>query len=270
MRDVSREGRIRANEVSLVCSFAALARLTGETLDEPDLFVYITRLPSAFFNGVARTSLTADAVDARVAQVQARLRQHGVAGTWWITPATQPGDLEQRLLAHGFTGPDAMPAMSVDLDTIADDLAPPPVGVTIERVRDSAQARAFADTGTAGFGMRGAFADGMRDALLRLDSGADAPTRMYLARLDGQPVAVSLLILGGGVAGIYNVVTLEHARRRGIGAAITVAPLRDARALGYRLGVLQASPMGAPVYRRLGFQEDCALRGYEWRPEELK
>jgi hypothetical protein len=267
VRDTSRASRIRANEVSLVCSFDALARLTGETLDEPDLYLYITRLPSAYFNGVARAQLTAGAADTRIALVQARLRQYGVPGTWWILPSSQPDDLERRLLAQGFTGPAEMPGMSIDLDSIADDLAPPAAEVTIERVRDAAQLAAYAEAGTAGWDMSSAMATGMRDALLRMEVTEHSPTRMYLARLDGAPVATSLLVLGGGVAGIYNVGTVEHARHRGIGAAVTVAPLRDARALGYRVGVLQASALGAPVYRRLGFQDDFTVRGYEWRPE---
>jgi hypothetical protein len=266
VRDVSRASRIRANEMSLERSFDALARLTGEVVDEPDLHVYITRLPTAYFNGVARTHLTADAADARIAVVQARLRQCGVPGTWWITPGSQPGDLERRLLAHGFSGPHEMPGMSADLDAIGDELAPLPAGVTIERVRAAAQARAYAAVSTAGWDMASAMAKGMRDALLRLDVSEHSPTQLYLARLEGQPVATSLLILAGGVAGLYNVATVEHARQRGIGAAVTVAPLRDARALGYRVGVLQASVMGAPIYRRLGFQDDFMVRGYEWQP----
>jgi hypothetical protein len=267
VRDTSRASRIRANEVSLERSFDALARLAGETLDEPDLSVYITRLPAAYFNGVARTNLTADAADARIAMVQARLRQHGVPGTWWITPSSQPGDLEQRLLAHGFSGPNETPGMSVDLDTIADELAPAPAGVMIERVRDAIQARAYAAASAAGWDMASAMAEGIRDVVLRLDVSERSPSRLYLARLDGQPVATSLLILAGGVAGLYNVATVEHARHRGIGAAVTVAPLRDARALGYRVGVLQASALGAPIYRRLGFQDDFMVRGYEWQPD---
>jgi GNAT superfamily N-acetyltransferase len=88
----------------------------------------------------------------------------------------------------------------------------------------------------------------------------------YLARLHGEPVAASALYRDPRVAGLYEVCTIPSARRHGIGAAITLAPLLDARAMGYRIAVLQASPMGEPVYRRLGFTSYCTLDAYSWKP----
>jgi len=35
--------------------------------------------------------------------------------------------------------------------------------------------------------------------------------------------------------------------------------LIEARALGYRVGVLQSSEMGYPIYQRLGFQKMCDM-----------
>ena len=95
--------------------------------------------------------------------------------------------------------------------------------------------------------------------------GFDSPLRSYLARLDGKPVATSQLFLGAGVAGIYVVATLPEARRQGIGAAVTLAPLRDARTMGFRIGILHSSSRGLGVYRRLGFQEYCKMSCYgQW------
>ena len=79
-------------------------------------------------------------------------------------------------------------------------------------------------------------------------------------------MATATLFLGAGVAGIYFVFTAERARRRGIGAAITLAALREAWDLGYGIGVLGSSQAGYPVYRRLGFEEFCRIGIYEWRP----
>ena len=44
---------------------------------------------------------------------------------------------------------------------------------------------------------------------------------------------------------------------------MTMAPLLDARAMGYRVGILHSSPLGLEVYRRLGFQEYCWMSHYQ-------
>ncbi len=70
--------------------------------------------------------------------------------------------------------------------------------------------------------------------------------------------------------GVMNdLYVVPEARGRGIGGAMTVAPLLDARALGYRVGILQASDMGLPVYRRLGFQVYCQMRHYTAGPQVI-
>ena len=73
-----------------------------------------------------------------------------------------------------------------------------------------------------------------------------------MARLNGKPVGASTIFLGAGVAGLYFVSTVSEVRGRGIGAATTLAGLRDARRIGYRIGILTSSAMGHSGYARPG------------------
>jgi len=104
-------------------------------------------------------------------------------------------------------------------------------------------------------------------AMARDDLGDAGAASYYLARLHGEPVATAALTLAAGVAGLFAVATIEAARGRGIGTAVTMAPLLDARARGYCVGVLQASEMGYPVYARMGFTEQFRYHLYHWKPE---
>jgi len=77
---------------------------------------------------------------------------------------------------------------------------------------------------------------------------------LFCARLDGAPAATSLVTRTGDSAGIYAVGTVEHARRRGLGTAVTWAAVEAARAWGCSAVVLQASELGYPVYLQMGFE----------------
>jgi predicted acetyltransferase len=76
------------------------------------------------------------------------------------------------------------------------------------------------------------------------------------------------VFLGAGVAGVQFVATLPEARGQGLGAAMTLAPLRAARDLGYQAGILQSSEVGYKVYLRLGFVKVCEVDNFYWPAPE--
>ena len=81
----------------------------------------------------------------------------------------------------------------------------------------------------------------------------DEPSMHLFAIRDssGAMVSVATACVAAGVVGIYGVATPPEYRRRGYGAAVTVAALNVAPDLP---AVLQPSEMGEPVYRRIGFE----------------
>ncbi len=72
---------------------------------------------------------------------------------------------------------------------------------------------------------------------------------------ESPPAAVAMVMHTGEMAGLYWVATRESARGQGLAAACTVAATNLALERGARAVALQASPMGDPVYRRLGWRE---------------
>ena len=85
--------------------------------------------------------------------------------------------------------------------------------------------------------------------------GAAHPTayEILVARLDGAGVAAAMAYDCDGDRGIYNVGTLDHARRRGLGTALTALLVHDARDRGLRSASLQSTPIAERVYAAVGF-----------------
>jgi ribosomal protein S18 acetylase RimI-like enzyme len=77
----------------------------------------------------------------------------------------------------------------------------------------------------------------------------------FVAYVDDTPASCAMTLVSHGVAGIFYVATVETARRRGLGDALTRMAARAGFAMGAGAAWLGASEMGADLYRRIGFWE---------------
>jgi ribosomal protein S18 acetylase RimI-like enzyme len=236
-----------------VCSVVPAAELH----DGPHGAWFHTELPFFPFNQVLRF----DEGDAD--ELLAAFRAHGLPFCWNVGPASRLPGLDARLQARSPDRTGGMPAMAVELspDLGAHAL---PGGVIIERVRDEAGLARWAAAYRDAFDLPPGFVAGLRDAYAAIGFEGGVAFRHYVALLDGAPVASATAFLHEGLACLWHIGTLETARGRGIGAAMTVAPLLDAREQSCHTGILYASEMGAPLYRRLGFRELFRLEQYGW------
>ncbi len=124
-----------------------------------------------------------------------------------------------------------------------------PAGITVERVDGDSHSEFIALLIATGFPAQWAAA-AFPPRLVK-----DRNTAMFIGRLDGMPAASALALRTGDLAGVYAVGTVEEARRRGLGTAVTWACVGAAREWGSEAVVLQASEMGLPIYRAMGFKE---------------
>ncbi len=77
---------------------------------------------------------------------------------------------------------------------------------------------------------------------------------------DDAPVATAQVFRHGATAYVGWVATAATTMRRGLGTTLTNHVVRHARGHGAKVATLMASPMGAPVYRRMGFVDVASLR----------
>jgi GNAT superfamily N-acetyltransferase len=249
--------------------FRAMGHLPGATVEESQQLSRHLAAPfNPMFKGVWQSRLAEHEADDAIAETIAwfRARQAPFA-FWWVDPRATPADLGARLQAHGFLPwEENAPGMAAELvDLRFDMIDQVPRGYTQERVTDERGLHDF----------KVAFVDGNEvpdwagqawvDATLGFGI-ENAPWRCYVGRLDGRPVACTMLFNGAGVASVFGVATLPAARGKGIGAAITLIAYAEAQRLGYRYGVLFGTESGVPVYRRIGFEEvGATMSRYLWR-----
>jgi len=88
-----------------------------------------------------------------------------------------------------------------------------------------------------------------------LDGADHGAFHVLVARLNGANVATAMAFDLAGDRGIYNVTTEQHARRRGLGTALTALHLHDALARGCRTASLQSTEMAERLYAAVGFRD---------------
>jgi ribosomal protein S18 acetylase RimI-like enzyme len=267
LQDLSTTSLIRAIEANINAQiplmYADMPRV--ETFAEPGLLGMMTDLPDPMLNAVYQATFPPEQAEVR-SGVERVLHRYGSRGclpmTWFVTPSTQPADLGRYLETYQFAHVGRTPGMAADLWAVEE--RPPPTGLVIEQVSNRARLKQWLHPVTVSFELSQAVASAFFELFAGRGFGPDVPWQLFVGLVEGRPVAASRLFCAAGVAGVYHVATVPAARRRGLGSALTLAAVRSARELGYRVGVLVSSSEGFGVYRRLGFRECCHADAYRW------
>lgn len=183
-------------------------------------------------------------------------RCRGFFGQWELppclklTPFSRPHGLQSALASDGWR-------VAVTLDHMVhptpEAIAPGPPDVRVCAAASPEEVRTFSEVQSAGFGVPDWV--GWVETVNQVNVGRPHQ-RFYVARIAGEPVGVTLLLLTGEVAGLYAVATLPEARGRGVARALVHRAAGEARDLGATTLCLNTAAGGPAqaVFSALGFR----------------
>ena len=182
---------------------------------------------------------------------------------WTTGPSTTPLNLATTLEEYGFVNSGITTGMAIDLQALNENIHVNP-DLIITEIEDLETLKVLRTIEILGFGSSETTAQNYYETYKQAGFGNTMPWHHYIGRLHDKPVAIASLLFHAGVAGIFGVATIPDARQQGVGAAMTLHTLQEARRLGYRVAVLSPTEMSIAIYRRIGFREYCKLHHYQW------
>ncbi|WP_424186250.1 GNAT family N-acetyltransferase [Actinokineospora sp. G85] len=234
----------------------------ADVRDLPGIAVRWADCRFVFWNCVTLTDVGPDAVplDQRLGQVAEIMRAKRHPGFLWLfedlldddARTALPAAAERAGLRLAFPGT----GMAGDLLPLPDPRHP---DLEFVRVTTDEHLLAYADLNSRAYGF--ALEDG-RDGIAGSalwKTGVHA----YLALRDGVPVACAATVEAAGRLFLALVATDPRWQRRGYGEAVTRKALHEGGlATGLTRATLHATPAGAPVYRRIGYQPNSPIHFY--------
>jgi len=221
------------------------ARVSGaEVLEIDGLVLALSNVADPALNSVVVEREPVDAVGAlRAAEEEFDRRGHPLGVGLQVG---RHASIDEAVRQLGLTRLIEQPGMAVDLPALAP--APMPEGVEVRTVTGDRDAEALVDVGVSAFGddpdVAGRFYAAGSFGVL----GA----RSFVAWEGDRPVGIAASYLYEGAVGIFGVGVVPPARRRGLGAAITVHAARAHP--GADLAWLQPTDMAVGMYRGIGFR----------------
>lgn len=230
----------------------ALAVEGGEVLQVDGLEVALTNLPAPELNAAVVLQPPRDPA-AALAEAEALFRSRGHPFFGIDLEAGRYPEVEAAARAAGLVRVHSRPVMALSLADLPD--APIPEGMRIDPVRSERDLDALRSIEADVFQAKPVVTERFLGPRMLASEGV----RLFVARLDGEPVGEAAAWLLAGTVGVFGIGVHERARRRRLGAALTVTAAR-AFSEAADLAWLLPSAMARSLYERLGFR---AVSGWD-------
>lgn len=196
-----------------------------------DIFAFATGIDSPFLNVVIDTRPLRQNSSELIKSLSNFFDTHHVPWGWFVTPATHENDLTQQ----GLSLLEEAPAMYFDLENALPNLQTDHI-----TIKEGFQAKEGEDR------YRKLNAD-----ILKNGSGK---LKHFIAYHQNNVAAAGTLFLSNDSVMLHNLATRTAYTKRGIGTALTLHMMAEAKQLGFKHCFLDSSEDGFNLYKKVGFK----------------
>ena len=255
--DISQEIIANLIEYNTAKYFLSLGRLNDDEICDTPKIKYI--LTKNWQSRVFMANFNESIASANIIHVISRIKELNIHVLWFVSPMSRPKNLQNLLKDHGFTYQNEWIAMAIDLKTVPESFNIPE-GMEIKEVLNLEELKTWTDVLVESFEFP-KIVESYKKYFI--NSGIQNPDfHYYLGFLNGNPVATGVLFNGEGAAGLFYIGTHPKARMQGIAKTMVNYLLREAKNKGYHIFILQASEMGYPLYKQIGFKKYYTTKIY--------
>jgi ribosomal protein S18 acetylase RimI-like enzyme len=216
--------------------------------------------PSFVYNACFDDSVVTNKIDEILELIRAK-----VAPSWWITgPSLKVSNFKDIIEKAGMRQMMQWPGMALDLNKLPTIQMKSP-DLEIKQVKNEMDLVNWIKI------TESELFDGKKlNKVLFENLLNDPDISLYLGLIEGIPVATIGLHFDADTAGIYMVATTSSYRSKGIGTAMTLKALEDAKKNGHHLAVLEATAISEKMYHKIGFESFCNFDIYWMVGKEYK
>jgi len=261
----SRQAVLEALDCNTTQSYMAGGACESTSVCCEEALPYVmTSLPFPQFNVFMKPRLDEDNAAAYVETSISLAMQNRVPITWWLGALPTPESLGRILTERGFVQVASSWAMAAQL--LGADLEPT-LKLNVVEVTHAGQLDEFSAVMCPSHGMPEAMRVPWTEMFRAMDYGEGKMWRHFIGYLGEEAVATSSSFAGAGVVSVTHTAVAPDYRGWGFGGEMVAWPMRLARDMGYRIGVLWAIDAGRPACEKIGFSAFCRGQVYLWTPE---
>ncbi len=232
--------------------------------ESKDTVSYISRIPIPIFNNLILKNFS-NVRENNYAEFFERVQS--TPYNVWLSSSINKNDFDKQLktLTLRFIGESN--GLGIEIEKM--EKHDVPNSLFVQPLKNFEEIKLWLEIASVHFGLRGdhleTYLDIFKDANFN-DEGSY--WRKYLGWLNGEPISCSTLILGGGVAAVYDDAIIPRLKRThwGIEEAMVSIPLKHALISGYKVGIVHSGVGDMRRYRAFGFKEVLKFPKYTGIP----